>query len=529
MSCEQSPRSAPPIRKAAALLDLFLAIACLALAHSTRSGQAQAEEAITSPAVLTRLRQFEEAGKFAEADALAAASLAGTSLSPATATYRQVEFERERLWRIRQDYPLSRDELAAAVRSAVRDLTDAEFSAWLKAGRFDGRPIDGSVRYLKVSVSNLFFRHPELESRRLRPRGNPALARAMWTNAMAIRDAARSAGRPYVLPKQFSVHMALRLKPDAWSALNEPSPARAWLPLPRQSSVQDNLRIVRSEPARYTLAPPESSIRSIYFERMLPSPTTNAAVEFTVDYEYRAHGVWFDLTPEKSQPLSPGETELAQFLKEAPHVEFSPAMRRLSQQLEGSETNPVRRAKRFYDWIAGHIRYSFAPEYSTIRNLSEFCLSRGYGDCGMEALLFMTLCRMNGIPARWQSGWSIFPGAETIHDWCEIYLAPWGWVPVDPYMGIYASQYTPTLTAQQRQELSDFYFGGLTQFRMTANSDHNQALVPAKGSFRSDDVDFQRGEVDIGGRNVYFNQQTFDFKFWILDFALDSDLDYLLD
>ena len=294
-------------------------------------------------------------------------------------------------------------------------------------------------------------------------------------------------------------------------------------------SVQDNLRIVRSEPARYTLAPPESSIRSIYFERMLPSPTTNAAVEFTVDYEYRAHGVWFDLTPEKSQPLSPGETELAQFLKEAPHVEFSPAMRRLSQQLEGSETNPVRRAKRFYDWIAGHIRYSFAPEYSTIRNLSEFCLSRGYGDCGMEALLFMTLCRMNGIPARWQSGWSIFPGAETIHDWCEIYLAPWGWVPVDPYMGIYASQYTPTLTAQQRQELSDFYFGGLTQFRMTANSDHNQALVPAKGSFRSDDVDFQRGEVDIGGRNVYFNQQTFDFKFWILDFALDCDLDYLLD
>jgi hypothetical protein len=47
---------------------------------------------------------------------------------------------------------------------------------------------------------------------------------------------------------------------------------------------------------------------------------------------------------------------------------------------------------------------------------------------------------------------------------------------------------------------------------MIANSDHSQPLFPAKNSFRSDDVDFQRGEVEVAGRNVYFNQQTYDFR-----------------
>jgi len=78
------------------------------------------------------------------------------------------------------------------------------------------------------------------------------------------------------------------------------------------------------------------------------------------------------------------------------------------------------------------LRIEKSIEYSTIRNISEYCHSKGYGDCGQEALLFMTLCRLNGIPARWQSGWNTFPGDKSNHDWSEIYLAPYGWVPVDP-------------------------------------------------------------------------------------------------
>jgi transglutaminase-like putative cysteine protease len=100
----------------------------------------------------------------------------------------------------------------------------------------------------------------------------------------------------------------------------------------------------------------------------------------------------------------------------------------------------------------------YAIEYSTIRNIGDYCRSRGYGDCGQEALLFMTLCRLNGIPARWQSGWNTFPTGKDIHDWCEIYVAPWGWMPVDPWAGINAMQYAATLTPEQRRAMRDFYF-----------------------------------------------------------------------
>ena len=110
----------------------------------------------------------------------------------------------------------------------------------------------------------------------------------------------------------------------------------------------------------------------------------------------------------------------------------------------------------------------------------------------------------------WRPRSQIFPGATSNHDWTEIYLAPYGWVPVDPYMAIYAAQYATTLTAKQRREIRDFYFGGLDQYRMIANADHNQPLSPAKITMRSDDVDFQRGELESGEHNIYFDQYSWD-------------------
>ena len=131
-------------------------------------------------------------------------------------------------------------------------------------------------------------------------------------------------------------------------------------------------------------------------------------------------------------------------------------MRTISDEILGGEDNPVRKARAFYDWISENIRYSYALEYSTIRNLGAYCLENRYGDCGQEAMLYITLCRMNGIPARWQSGWFTFPGGKTIHDWTEIYLEPWGWVPVDPYMGIFAMQYLGSLGEQEKLEVRNF-------------------------------------------------------------------------
>lgn len=452
--------------------------------------------------VLAQAGRLETAGAFREADRALEEAVLDDAL-PASAR-QKIEFERERLRRIRRDFRLTREEVWEGLRAAMDGVTEEEFSGWIRDGLFDIRVIDGEERFFSSSVSNLFFRRPELNSRR-RPRRDTANRELAYVeNAAAIRSAGLRERRSRVLPKRFEVQMEVRLKPGAARAGEKVS---AWLPMPCLMSHQRDIRWLRSDPRHALLAAPESPIRSAYLES---EATTEGTTTFRIEYLYTRDGLWFDLTPEAVGASDTNHVELRQFVSESPHILFTPEMRRLASEIADGERNPVRRARRFYDWIASHVRYSYAPEYSTIRDLAEFCRSGRRGDCGQAAFLFMTLCRISAIPARWESGWAIFPGSETIHDWCEIYLPPWGWVPVDPYMGMYAIQYTPSLTSSQRVDLKDFYFGGMDQYRMTANRDHSQSLTPPKRTMRSDDVDFQRGEVETPGGNLFFDRFNYD-------------------
>ena len=76
-------------------------------------------------------------------------------------------------------------------------------------------------------------------------------------------------------------------------------------------------------------------------------------------------------------------------------------------------------------------------------------------------------------------------------------------------MGIFAMRYATSLRAEERLAIRDFYFGGLDQYRMIANSDHNQQLSPPKQSLRSDTVDFQRGELEWGNHNIYLDKYSY--------------------
>ena len=49
-------------------------------------------------------------------------------------------------------------------------------------------------------------------------------------------------------------------------------------------------------------------------------------------------------------------------------------------------------------------------DYACIDHLAEYCALNLKGDCGVQALLFITLCRIAGIPAKWQSGIDAKPG-----------------------------------------------------------------------------------------------------------------------
>lgn len=444
---------------------------------------------------------LEAQGRFKQLAAFLTNALAEATL-PASQRKR-LAFELDRLDRIRKDFALTKDELFTALKKSVKGLTADEFERWVAEGRFDSREIDGLRRFMGSSVSNLFFRYPELNARRLPPKDSAKHDTASWEMCLAIKQAALAGKKPYVLPKRFRATMTVTAKAGAAPAGETIS---AWLPIPREYPFQTDFKLLKTSSPLKHIDGAESPIRAVYLEQ---PARKRKPTEFKIEYEYTTCGVWFGVQPDEVKAIDANDPVLRPFLSEGPHVVFTPEIRALSKGIAGAETNPARQAKKFYDWIADHIKYSYAIEYSTIRNISDYCRARGYGDCGQEALLFITLCRLNGIPARWQSGWNTFPGAKTIHDWCEIYLAPYGWMPVDPYMGIWAMRYADTLTDGQRREVRDFYFGGLDYCRMAANSDHNQELTPPKQSFRSDDVDFQRGELEWSGHNIYFDQYSY--------------------
>ncbi|HEY3914273.1 MAG TPA: transglutaminase-like domain-containing protein, partial [Verrucomicrobiae bacterium] len=417
---------------------------------------------------------------------------------------KRLLFEREVLDRIRKDYSLTKEALYQKLSASVKDLRPDEFEKWLADGWFDGRLIDGQMFFVDVSVSNLYFRHPELNARRIGGKDTTKEQRERLEVCRAIKKAAEEEGKPYVLPHRFACTMTVNVKSNT---VPPGDMIRAWLPIPRQYPFQNGFQMESAEPSPKSIAPASSPIRSAFFEERADA---NGSAKFEIAYTYTTHGIHFNLDPAAVKPFDAADTTLAPFIQEAPHVVFTEKIRDLAHEITGKETNSMLKAKAFFDWIGSNVKYSFAREYSTLTNISDYCLTHRYGDCGQEALLFITLCRSEGIPARWQTGWDLWPRAKDIHDWTEIYLAPYGWVPVDPWAGEFAMQYCPALTPAERQELHDFYFGGLDYYRMAANSDHSQKLDPPKMTLRSDDVDFQRGELEWSGGDIYFDRYSYN-------------------
>ena len=472
---------------------------CLTLASIFMLSRAMAADPL-----LEKINALEQQGEFKQATALLSGAVQGRHVS--VDERRKLEFERDRLERIRKDFPLSKEALFTELKRAVKDLTPQEFDRWVEEGRFDSREIDGERWFMVSSVSNLYFRYPELNPRRTPAKDTAGVDKASWETVVAIKKAALEQKVPYVLPKRLRVEMIVTAKPNA---APDGETIRAWMPIPRRYPFQSDFQLLTSSSPIKKIADETSPVRSVYLEQ---TARKGSSTKFKLDYEFTILGTYFDVKPERVRPGNPNDPALKEFLGEAPHIVFTPEIRALSKQIAGDETNPALKARKFYDWIADNIKYSYAIEYSTIRNISDYCRTKGYGDCGQEALLFMTLCRLNGVPARWQTGWNLFPGAKSIHDWCEIHLDPYGWVPVDPYKGIFAMRYVTSLTPEQRREVRDFYFGGLDYYRMAANSDHNQPLDPPKRSMRSDDVDFQRGELEWGDHNIYFDQYSYELN-----------------
>jgi transglutaminase-like putative cysteine protease len=279
---------------------------------------------------------------------------------------------------------------------------------------------------------------------------------------------------------------------------------RAWLPFPQTYRQQARVYLVSTTPADGKVAPEETPHRTVYFERKIDSAEP---ARFSVTFEF-ATSAWCPKLDESQAKVS-ADAALKPYLAERPpHIAFTPELRAAVAEAVGGETNPLAKARKIFQWVDSHIAYHAEDEYGIIPSVTQKVLACRRGDCGIQTILFMTMCRYAGISTRWQSGWETQRSKYNMHDWCEFHLEPWGWLPADPSYGI---------RQHDDPRVREFFIGHMDSYRMIVNSDYGRPLWPAKQSLRSEPVDFQRGEVEVDGRNLYFNQWDWNIDIKWLD------------
>ncbi len=123
----------------------------------------------------------------------------------------------------------------------------------------------------------------------------------------------------------------------------------------------------------------------------------------------------------------------------------------------------------------------------------------------MQTMLIMSLARYKGIPVRWQSGFMLHPCNVNLHDWCEVYYEGSGWVPLDmSFQKLHSSN----------EKIANFYQTGIDAYRLIINDELSTGFSPTKKYLRSEPFDFQRGELEWKGGNIYFDKwdYTIDVK-----------------
>lgn len=372
--------------------------------------------------------------------------------------------------RLLVDFCLTEAQVKDYIRKYIPDVTDEQMRKWEDDKSLEYMVLDGEKRYFRNAGPNLFRLDSLCRDIKLAKEGKVVSGseKVNKENLPEIISSVKESGQSLGAPKRMRITYTLTVDTNAVPAGEI---VRCWLPYPRADiKRQQGVKLISASEPEYLLSPETCAHSTLYMEKRatLDEPTV-----FSETFEYTSYGEWHNLKPEDVQPYDTTTALYKEYTAEREkHIIFSPRLRELASKLTEGENNPYLKALRIFRWIDAHFPWASAREYSTIDNIPEYVLNNRHGDCGQVTLLFVTLCRICGIPAHFQSGFMMHPNAWNLHDWAEVYFEGVGWVPVDQSFGI------PTFAENQDETL--FFLGGIDSWRMIVNSDYGMPLVPAK-------------------------------------------------
>ena len=385
---------------------------------------------------------------------------------------RRLLLEQERLRRLRLDYPYDRAGALRRLQETFPMVDGPAFDRLEKEGKIDYLIIDGVKRYHVRFAATM-----EKDSLIRRAFGLPIRSENDFLDPM-IRTI-QSAGS---LSVRIGIHSALSVNPESFI----PGTYRAWIPFPALCAQQTDITLEGGEPTY--IAPESAPTRNAYFEKKLDRPET-----FSAAYSYTSTIRYADPlhAPAPEQVLYPQEGGVceADLAEDHVHIRFTPYLCQLAEDLTKDAATDAEKAWKIYEFITTRVHYSYVRDYLLLDDLAEYCALNLRGDCGLQAILFITLCRICSIPARWQSGLCISGDTVGSHDWAQFYLPGWGWLFADCSFGGSAFRAGSALRHA-------FYFGNIDPARMAANRLFMADLTPEMKTLRRDPYDSQKGEME---------------------------------
>lgn len=398
----------------------------------------------------------------------------------------RLELEKWILKRLPLEYIYTEEEALQRFQETFWQATGEELERLRDEGAAQWIFVKGQVRYKDDFVENILKTRRELWPRLKDPSKVEGRIKGGELLDRTIQRMKEKGGLAY----RMHIRSSLQVEKEA----ERPGEfIRVHLPLPTEQEQVKNFKLLAAS-VKGDPAPFGAPQRTLCMETKLEPDQ-----EFWVEYEFENHTRYVEIGEHEDVKSCDSDSisqSLAPYLEEQlPHIRFTPYLRALTEEVTAGEKSPVKKTRKIYDYITTHVMYSFVRQYAAIDNLPEYMALGLKGDCGIYALLFITMCRIAGVPARWQSGLYATPLEIGCHDWARFYIEPYGWLYADCSFGGAAWR-------EGKEERWNFYFGNLDPFRVPTCSEFQHEFTPARSFLREDPYDNQSGEAEYEDRGL---------------------------
>jgi transglutaminase-like putative cysteine protease len=327
----------------------------------------------------------------------------------------------------------------------------------------------------------------------------PAASNAVLTIAAALIFAlpagdALGAGPGGAKTATFQVRHELKLTvPDGARNM------RIWFAYPQEDPAQSISDMKIESPYPHRLGTDSEGNRSLYVEVTQPETKEFSIVEnFRIERRETRSGV----DAGKTRPITDADRkQFGPYLQANANVVIDGPIRTLASEIVGTEANPVRAARKIYDWELANIDYWVkdpANKKASPVGSTTYCLSTKTGNCTDFHSLWTSLARASGIPTRMVYG--SFLKAElngqdrdqSYHCWPEFWVPDQGWVPHDVAVAdIFVGDFALNEANSEKVRLTtadgytaadpakvDYYFGNLDERRVTWSRGRDLTLDP---------------------------------------------------